>query len=60
MSKLVRIFLLITVAVLLIEVIAGIISGTTGLVEKVVLLGVGVLLLVVSTQVQLKGAPKRQ
>ncbi len=58
MSKVVRFLLLATIAVLFIQVVISIFSDTTGLVEKLVMLAVGLLLLFIATQVELKGAQK--
>ncbi len=58
MSKVVRFLLLATIAVLFIQVVISIFSDTTGLVEKLVMLAVGLLLFFIATQVELKGAQK--
>jgi hypothetical protein len=44
MSRLIRLALLVVIALLLVSVVAGIVTGTTGALEKVVLAVAGVML----------------
>ena len=58
MPRLVQIFLLVTVAVLLFQTVSTLVSGGSGLGEQLAGLGVGVLLLALTTQLQLKRPDK--
>jgi hypothetical protein len=58
MVKLLRVALLCIVAVVLVEVVVGLVSGTTGLLEKAVLLALAVLIVAGAGRVRRLGTPK--
>jgi hypothetical protein len=57
MMKVVRIVLLCVIAVLLVEVVISVASGTTGVVEKAVIVAAGILLVLGASRVWRLGTP---
>jgi hypothetical protein len=57
MLKLVRALLLLVVAILLVEAVVGLLSGTTGLAEKAIIAGVALALIAALPRMWRLGAP---
>jgi hypothetical protein len=58
MLKLLRFVLLFAIAVALVEVVVGVASGATGVLEKAVIVAFGMLLVLAASRVRHLGVPK--
>ena len=58
MLKLLRFVLLFAIAVALVEVVVGVASGATGVLEKAVIVALGMLFVLAASRVRHLGAPK--